>query len=180
MSVSMSRLSDIAAQRAHPAAVLAEMDFDHLASVLVVAGAVPGGAAPITQQLGTRDVCACAPSQCDGGLLPVDVRWPLVGWQEELALVAKALGAPGISGVALAGAAGVGKTRLAREALTAIAARGRGFRWAIATEAGLDSIRCLRAPVASRQVGLGAAGAVFPGRCGPGAESGRWSAGVGS
>lgn len=131
MSVLMSRLSDIAAQRAYLATVLAEMDFDDLASVLVVAGAVPGGAAPITQQLGTRDVCCLCPSQCDEGLLPVDVRWPLVGRQEELALMAKALGAPGTSGVALAGAAGVGKTRLAREALTAIAAQGRApdGRW---------------------------------------------------
>jgi hypothetical protein len=57
MFVLMSRLFDIAAQRAHPA----EMDFDDLAGVLVVAGAVPGGAAPITQQLGTRDVCCLCP-----------------------------------------------------------------------------------------------------------------------
>lgn len=65
----------------------------------------------------------------------MDVTWPLVGRREELALVAKALGAAGVSGVVLAGAAGVGKTRLAREALTAAEAKGWVVRWAVATEA---------------------------------------------
>ena len=65
----------------------------------------------------------------------MDVTWSLVGRREELALVDKALGAPGTSGVVLAGAAGVGKTRLAREALTAAEAKGWVVRWAVATEA---------------------------------------------
>jgi AAA ATPase domain len=69
------------------------------------------------------------------GLVPVGVRWPLVGRQEELALVGQALGASGTSGVVLAGAAGVGKTRLAREALAAAEARRWVARWAVATEA---------------------------------------------
>ncbi len=65
----------------------------------------------------------------------MDVKWPLVGRRAELALVDEALGAPGTSGVVLAGAAGVGKTRLAREALTAAEAQGWVVRWAVATEA---------------------------------------------
>ncbi len=65
----------------------------------------------------------------------MDVTWPLVGRREELALVGKTLAAPGASGVVLAGAAGVGKTRLAREALTAAEAQGWVVRWAVATEA---------------------------------------------
>lgn len=48
--------------------------------------------------------------------------WPLVGREEELAVVAEALATPGCTGVVVAGAAGVGKSRLLKEAL-ALAAR---------------------------------------------------------
>ncbi|HKR50173.1 MAG TPA: AAA family ATPase [Pseudonocardiaceae bacterium] len=65
----------------------------------------------------------------------MDARWPLVGRQEELALVDKAFGAPDTSGVVLAGAAGVGKTRLAKEMLAAAESQGWVTRWAVATEA---------------------------------------------
>ncbi|TQF73647.1 AAA family ATPase [Rhodococcus spelaei] len=62
-------------------------------------------------------------------------RWPLVGRDDELAFVGKALG--GIhrrgSGVVLAGAPGVGKTRLARDALAAAARQGATVRWVVAT-----------------------------------------------
>lgn len=62
--------------------------------------------------------------------------WPLTGRAEELAFIAGAL-APGDgpSGVVLAGAAGVGKTRLAREALALAGYRGMTTRWVAATEA---------------------------------------------
>ena len=63
------------------------------------------------------------------------VTWPLVGRREELALFDQALTAAGISGMVLAGAAGVGKTRLAREALGAAEAKGWVARWAVATQA---------------------------------------------
>jgi predicted ATPase len=43
--------------------------------------------------------------------------WPLTGRQEELAFVLSVLDDPVAGGVLLAGAMGVGKTRLAREAL---------------------------------------------------------------
>jgi len=57
----------------------------------------------------------------------------LVGRREELALFDQALVSPGTFGVVLAGAAGVGKTRLAREALGAAEATGWVARWAVAT-----------------------------------------------
>jgi DNA-binding CsgD family transcriptional regulator len=65
----------------------------------------------------------------------VGLTWPLVGRREELALCDQALTAPGMSGVVLAGAAGVGKTRLAREALADAEAKGWVARWAVATRA---------------------------------------------
>jgi hypothetical protein len=65
----------------------------------------------------------------------VGVTWPLVGRREELALFDQALSAPGTSGVVLAGAPGVGKTRLAREALAWAEANGWVARWAVATRA---------------------------------------------
>lgn len=63
------------------------------------------------------------------------VTWPLVGRREELALFAEALTTPGTSGVVFAGTAGVGKTRLAREALRAVESQGWAARWAVATRA---------------------------------------------
>ncbi|HET6750130.1 MAG TPA: AAA family ATPase, partial [Actinomycetes bacterium] len=64
----------------------------------------------------------------------MDVSWPLVGRQAELeALVADISEARG--GVVLAGAAGVGKTRLAREALVRVHAVGRDVEWVAATRA---------------------------------------------
>ena len=59
--------------------------------------------------------------------------WPLTGRSEELRLIAGALsGAGGHMGVVIAGPAGVGKTRLAREALAAENSR-RLTRWVTAT-----------------------------------------------
>jgi DNA-binding CsgD family transcriptional regulator len=55
--------------------------------------------------------------------------WPLTGRDEELRRVAAAV-RPGAAGIVVAGPAGVGKTRLAREALTAPAGRGGTIVWA--------------------------------------------------
>ncbi|MGH3951933.1 MAG: ATP-binding protein, partial [Pseudonocardiaceae bacterium] len=60
-------------------------------------------------------------------------RWPLTGRQEELGLVTELLRDGASAGVLLAGTAGVGKTRLAREALAAFERRGASPRWAVAT-----------------------------------------------
>jgi ATP/maltotriose-dependent transcriptional regulator MalT len=63
--------------------------------------------------------------------------WPLTGRTEELRLVGESRQrGHGALGVVLAGAAGVGKTRLAREALAAARDRGAATRWAVATAAG--------------------------------------------
>jgi DNA-binding CsgD family transcriptional regulator len=61
--------------------------------------------------------------------------WPLVGRREELAVVRDFLVRPGCAGVVVAGAAGVGKTRLATEALHAAEAAGAATAWATATRA---------------------------------------------
>jgi DNA-binding CsgD family transcriptional regulator len=50
--------------------------------------------------------------------------WPLTGRARELRLIEAALSNPDASGMVICGAAGTGKSRLAREALTAATARG--------------------------------------------------------
>lgn len=61
--------------------------------------------------------------------------WPLIGRDEELSVINRAARRrrSGSKGVVLAGAPGVGKTRLAREALTRAAGLGRPTRWITAT-----------------------------------------------
>ncbi len=59
--------------------------------------------------------------------------WPLVGRSDELEYVEQALQRPGSGGVVVAGAVGVGKTRLARELLQRVAAMGRSTAWVQAT-----------------------------------------------
>jgi DNA-binding CsgD family transcriptional regulator len=60
--------------------------------------------------------------------------WPLVGREAELAAVDRLLSDPSAGGVVIAGAAGVGKTRLAVEAARLAERRGRAVEWARATE----------------------------------------------
>jgi DNA-binding CsgD family transcriptional regulator len=61
--------------------------------------------------------------------------WPLVGRDEELAAILDAIDAAEMIGVVVAGEAGVGKTRLAREVLATASARGLATRWVVATQA---------------------------------------------
>lgn len=62
--------------------------------------------------------------------------WPLTGRAEELDVIAGALCADGPdAGVVIAGSAGVGKTRLAREAMVVAAERGWAVRWLVGTVA---------------------------------------------
>src|SRR5258706_7509763 len=63
------------------------------------------------------------------------VEWPLVGRDEELAAVEQSLESRALQAVVLAGAPGVGKTRLAREVLAMCEAREYVVRWAAATQA---------------------------------------------
>jgi hypothetical protein len=61
--------------------------------------------------------------------------WPLTGRRDELRLIETALRRSGgrAGGLLLAGAAGVGKTRLAREAAATARRRGVAVRWVIAS-----------------------------------------------
>ena len=63
------------------------------------------------------------------------VRWPLIGRREELAAVEQSLTSVTSRAVVLSGAPGVGKTRLALEALGRCEARKDVVRWAVATRA---------------------------------------------
>lgn len=59
--------------------------------------------------------------------------WPLVGRREELKFIEQAIGRPEFAGVVLAGAAGVGKSRLAKEAIGFAGSRGLSAEWVAAT-----------------------------------------------
>ena len=70
-------------------------------------------------------------------LLALGVRmrfaWPLTGHSCEMRLIAIAISASDLSGIVVCGAAGVGKSRIAREALSSAASNGCEIRWAIGT-----------------------------------------------
>jgi DNA-binding CsgD family transcriptional regulator len=59
--------------------------------------------------------------------------WPLTGRSEELRTIDAAITASDVSGMLICGAAGVGKSRIAHEALESAASRGCETRWALAT-----------------------------------------------
>ncbi|PWU43474.1 hypothetical protein DLJ46_31470 [Micromonospora globispora] len=61
--------------------------------------------------------------------------WPFVGRQEELDLIARAMGDPAVGGIVLAGPSGVGKTRLALEALAGVDPKRNLVRRVVATQA---------------------------------------------
>jgi DNA-binding CsgD family transcriptional regulator len=61
--------------------------------------------------------------------------WPLVGRERELGRITEAIARPPPAGIMLVGASGVGKTRLATEALEQVRADGVTVEWAAATEA---------------------------------------------
>ena len=59
--------------------------------------------------------------------------WPLTGRSEEMRAIEAAILAADVSGIVVCGAAGVGKSRIAREALSAAVSRGCEGRWAVGT-----------------------------------------------
>ena len=59
--------------------------------------------------------------------------WPLTGRSEEMRAIEAAIVASDVSGIVVGGAAGVGKSRIAREALSAAVSRGCEGRWAVGT-----------------------------------------------
>jgi DNA-binding CsgD family transcriptional regulator len=65
----------------------------------------------------------------------VRLSWPLTGRSEEMRAIEAAISASDVSGIVVRGAAGVGKSRIAREALSAAVSRGCEGRWAVGTSA---------------------------------------------
>ncbi|MBP2452746.1 helix-turn-helix transcriptional regulator [Mycolicibacterium lutetiense] len=61
--------------------------------------------------------------------------WPLTGRLEETQLIDAALASAELSGIVIYGAAGVGKSRIAREALSTVSVNGHETRWAVGTSA---------------------------------------------
>ncbi|MBV8787549.1 MAG: AAA family ATPase [Mycobacterium sp.] len=59
--------------------------------------------------------------------------WPLIGRSDETGAIEAAITASDVSGVVVYGSAGVGKSRIAREALSAAESRGFQCRWATGT-----------------------------------------------
>jgi DNA-binding CsgD family transcriptional regulator len=64
--------------------------------------------------------------------------WPLIGRSQEMRVIEAAMSDPEISGIVICGAAGVGKSRIAREALSALASKGCEIRWAVGTSSARD------------------------------------------
>jgi DNA-binding CsgD family transcriptional regulator len=65
----------------------------------------------------------------------VGLSWPLTGRSEEMRAIEAAILASDVSGIVICGAAGVGKSRIARDALSAAVLRGCEGRWAVGTSA---------------------------------------------
>jgi hypothetical protein len=63
----------------------------------------------------------------------VGLSWPLTGRSEEMRAVEAAILASDVSGIVICGAAGVGKSRIARDALSAAVSRGCEGRRAVGT-----------------------------------------------
>lgn len=61
------------------------------------------------------------------------ITWPLVGRSEEMDFLERAIAGQEISAMVVAGPAGVGKTRLAVEALARARQAGLATTWAVAT-----------------------------------------------
>jgi DNA-binding CsgD family transcriptional regulator len=68
--------------------------------------------------------------------VPMRLSWPLTGRAEELRSIRTAIADPDSAGIVVCGAAGVGKSRLAREALAVATSHGCVVRWVVGTTAG--------------------------------------------
>ncbi|MUL79300.1 LuxR C-terminal-related transcriptional regulator [Mycolicibacterium sp. CBMA 226] len=61
------------------------------------------------------------------------LKWPLTGRNEEVRVIADAMSDPTLAGIVLSGPAGVGKSRVARDALRALTSMHTQIRWAVGT-----------------------------------------------
>jgi DNA-binding CsgD family transcriptional regulator len=68
--------------------------------------------------------------------IPVRLSWPLTGRVEELRSIGVAIADPDSAGIVVCGAAGVGKSRIVREALEIASSEGCVVRWVVGTTAG--------------------------------------------
>jgi DNA-binding CsgD family transcriptional regulator len=66
-------------------------------------------------------------------LCGVRLSWPLIGRSEEMRTIEAAISAADVAGILICGGAGVGKSRIAREALSAAASQGYETRWTVGT-----------------------------------------------
>ena len=80
-----------------------------------------------------RHELSCGARNCCFTLLRMRLTWPLMGREKEMRLIDAALSEPDVSGIVISGAAGVGKSRIATEALDAAAARGCVVRRVVGT-----------------------------------------------
>src|SRR5258705_2582346 len=76
--------------------------------------------------------------------------WPLTGRSKEMRLIEAAVSDRDCCGIVVSGAAGVGKSRIAREAMTSAALNGCEVRWVAAT----SSARALPLGALSSWAGL--------------------------
>jgi DNA-binding CsgD family transcriptional regulator len=63
----------------------------------------------------------------------VRLPWPLIGRSEQMAAIEVAIAASDVSGIVVHGSAGVGKSRIAHEALSAAESQGCQCRWTVGT-----------------------------------------------
>jgi DNA-binding CsgD family transcriptional regulator len=63
----------------------------------------------------------------------VRLSWPLIGRSQQMGAIKAAILASDVSGIAVYGAAGVGKSRIVRDALSAAESQGWEGRWAVGT-----------------------------------------------
>jgi DNA-binding CsgD family transcriptional regulator len=63
----------------------------------------------------------------------VRLSWPLIGRTGEMRTIEAAISASAVSGILVCGPAGAGKSRIAREALSAAASQGSETRWTVGT-----------------------------------------------
>jgi hypothetical protein len=74
------------------------------------------------------------------------MRWPLIGRSEEMRAIQAAISASDVSGIVVYGAAGVGKSRIAREALSAAESHGCEGRLAVDTHHGWATYAWIQHP----------------------------------
>jgi hypothetical protein len=63
----------------------------------------------------------------------VGLTWPLIGRSEEMRTIIAAISESDRAGLLVSGPAGVGKSRLVREAMSSVAPHGFEPRWAVGT-----------------------------------------------